>query len=455
MSTLAQDRKASSRCVRGRILPTGVAPGVLALAVAALAAVFAPTAPAEAARPDEVISWRHRILPREQYVELARAWEAYVQEHTQDATAWVEWGDALRYSGDYAGGIAKYARAVEIDSLSAPALAGYVANAVQPAWNDPVMLGRFHRQLVRAAQRSPGYADLYYTLYITSLMIGDESQATECLRRMIETGDMPVPLLEYGYNMLSGAAPHGIILTNGDNDTYPPLACQSRLQVRNDVTIVNLSLLNTQWYIRRLRDRGVPITLDDAGIAALQNEAKSMVSDKVQRHIFDNLARAGWPRPLYYSVTVPEERRTLPCALKTEGLLYRLVPAAGGDTGGPRDNLVRSRELLDTVYRIDSLTDPLVDWTREASVARGAMNVVHLLAEVGLALEDEQLRAGSAEGQVECPPGRDGGTYLHRAVRIARFHGVDATAEEILAEWAQKDPADPLLPAARALRGKS
>ena len=87
---------------------------------------------------------------------------------------------------------------------------------------------------------------------------------------MVETGDMPRPLLDYGYNMIAGAPPNAIILTNGDNDTYPPLAMQVLRGLRPDVAIVNLSLLNTTWYIRYQRDHGVPIPLTDAVIDTLR-----------------------------------------------------------------------------------------------------------------------------------------------------------------------------------------
>ena len=106
---------------------------------------------------------------------------------------------------------------------------------------------------------------------------------------------------DYSYNMLVSSDKSGIMFTNGDNDTFPLWYLQEVENVRTDVRVANLSLLNTDWYISQLKhkDPKVPISLGDKQI--------------------EDINLQPWPNEKTFEVpTIPEEIR------RAEAKEYRL-----------------------------------------------------------------------------------------------------------------------------------
>jgi hypothetical protein len=138
---------------------------------------------------------------------------------------------------------------------------------------------------------------------------------------------------DYSYNMLEPLDPGSFVFTNGDNDTFPLWYVQEAEGVRKDVRVINLSLLNTDWYVKQLRDEEprVPMNVTDADIERVREygyfvdpETRQfvMVSDWMVQNILE--ANLTAQKTAYLAVTVPNHHG-LDNRMVLEALVYRIL----------------------------------------------------------------------------------------------------------------------------------
>ena len=81
---------------------------------------------------------------------------------------------------------------------------------------------------------------------------------------------------EWARDVLNSVEPYGILITGGDNDTFPLWYAQEVEGVRRDVTVAVTSLLNTDWYARGLMRRPIHRYDEAAGPAVYRGRSWPM-----------------------------------------------------------------------------------------------------------------------------------------------------------------------------------
>ena len=235
---------------------------------------------------------------------------------------------------------------------------------------------------------------------------------------------------DYARNYLTSCRKDGILITNGDNDTFPVWCIQEVYGFRTDVANVNLSLANTSWYIKQLRDKfDVPISWTDAQIEPLkpfrdQNGTAHRIQDQAMTHI---IKTNQWQRPVHLSVTVPEESRryggtSLEDFLVLEGLVMTLTP---GSTEGLQLNFERTRELFVDEFSYRGLNDPGI--YKNESTRR----LIGNYAQGFIVLSDSLRRAGDFAAALE---------YVHKGLAVLpKSFEIYAYGAQLLAEMGRLD----------------
>jgi len=214
---------------------------------------------------------------------------------------------------------------------------------------------------------------------------------------------------DYSYNLLQSCEPNAIVFTNGDNDTFPLWFLQEVEGIRKDVRVVNLSLLNTPWYIEQLRDfePKIPIGMSDQDIESLgyirwekrkimipvpeairnrelqylkqkgESVSDISISDRIVFEVKPTFPESSpqllrvqdimilrilevvkWERPVYFAVTVSQENQIgLQKYLRMDGLVYRIMPY---EVKGIDAELLR-RNLFEK-FKYRGLNDPKVNY---------------------------------------------------------------------------------------------
>ncbi len=396
---------------------------MLAITLAVLA--WAGTTPAVAGPPERVEPMRKKMFSRPEYVKLRDEWKAWAEAHPTDAHAWAQLAKAGSYAGDLPAVTGPWAeKAYQLDPDD-PDACTELARHRWSVWTgqgtdspDEAI-----RLLEHALVENPDCDDAHVRLWVLRLARGDRGGAERELATLLDRGRIPEPLCDFAYNELVGLAPHAILFTNGDNDTYPAIALQVARGFRTDVTVVNLSMLTLEWYRRALRQGPdpVPVPLLEGRERDFETSTQAM-QEVVRAALAGTLVR-----PVYVAVTVPMDAKAVGARLSVEGLVYRTKRGALETVA----DTARLQRNFGETYRLQSATSPALDWNAWSALRP-------LVTNYGAGewmLAKARVRAGNRVGASRS---------MNDLLGLATFHHSEST-HEFLDFWRGFDPHAPEL----------
>lgn len=253
----------------------------------------------EPTKPEKVYSVVKQQNSLDWYEDQATLWVKELEKNDKNPEAWLNYYTAKRMEKIMGGDVDQK----DLDNLVSD-MSKTIPNTFEQHYitywngNNKRELYEHLEKAYQMAPNRPETYDDYITYYELERNMGGVKEFCE---KMYESNDISANIYAWNYNMLMSTDEDAILLTNGDNDTYPALVLQQTKNVRNDVALINLYMLSDKDYQDKY--------FAELGIKAFTKQAKDYNSQDAYmvdlcKHIKENTSRpiyfaAGVMRPIY------------------------------------------------------------------------------------------------------------------------------------------------------------
>jgi len=227
-----------------------------------------------------------------------------------------------------------------------------LAATYEPMWSDDANVSAdscwSHASAAVKCDSTDGNA--WLLIWSQAMERGEIEKEEQALAALMKLDFFSKPVLEYNRWVLESLPPDAILVTSGDLDTYPAAALQQVKGIRPDVAIVNISLLNTDWYsgcLHALYHLPQPLADQSGEGVKPYKEGDEIVTAAMQR-LEGWLAQEGdgkLTRPLVFAATISPNSlpKNLRDNLQLEGAYFSI-----GGAQSTSDELTHLKAAFDS-----------------------------------------------------------------------------------------------------------
>lgn len=203
---------------------------------------------AQKAQRQTVYSIVKQAQPDAWFETQARLWGEYLESYPSDEEAWLNYYTANRMLKIQAG----TKKQEDLDNIIA-AMEQAIPNSFEfhyaTYWNGGASESeRLYPHLEKAHALAPDRPETLDDLMAYHELRRNTKEVKSISKKWFASNDMAPGLYAWNYNMLVSCDQNAILITGGDNDTYPAMVLQHAKDVRPDVQIMNIYLIMLDDY---------------------------------------------------------------------------------------------------------------------------------------------------------------------------------------------------------------
>ncbi|MGB0403971.1 MAG: formylglycine-generating enzyme family protein [Salibacteraceae bacterium] len=324
----------------------------------------------------------------EWYSTQSKLWKEELSENPKSGEAWLNYYTAMRMLKIERQGVTREDLNQIVIELAKELPESFEYHYIA-YWNGGLKeTDDMQKHLFKAYELGPDRVELMDDLFTHYMLNLDHVDLKATAKKWFSTNDISSGVYAWNYNMLQSTEPNAILITSGDNDTYPAMILQYAKGIRTDVTVINNNLLGIDEYRKILfKEEGIPL------MSTTQKDYEDWWAHQkaIIVHIKENI-----DRPLYFAVSArPKLYEDFKEDIYNVGMAYKW-------SNTKFDNIAVTKMNFEKNYLIDYLKIDLFNDLSQGVVDHANSNyLIPMLTLYNHYQESDDYRADELRGIID------------------------------------------------------